>query len=229
MNTDLINKGIEEIFAGDKRRLDEVLGGQGWRYFAAAICIFPLTLFKVFHFLHANQHLFIKPKMLKQQHVEDSKGIGLSSFKLKQYSNYIFTSGLEDYNNEAVPSQPVESEVVEYVPSKLEAVQSLQALFDNNVRLTGSVLKVTHHKVSDEALLEGAETGMMNAKYMTQRVTFGNETNKTLKTVFPLLKLRNLKGSTDTYFVFENDEVFELERKLRNTFMKPVTIVLGRN
>ena len=65
-------------------------------------------------------------------------------------------------------------------------------------------------------------------KFLTQRITFGNDTNALLKTAFPLLKLRNLKNSSDTYFVFENDEVFKLEMKLRNTFMMPVTIMLRK-
>jgi hypothetical protein len=166
---------------------------------------------------------------MRQQKVEEMKGIGLSSSELKCYAKHAFKAGLDDYNSEAVQYiQPVESEQSKSVPSKLVAIQRLQGMFNNNLRLGGVVLKATNHKLSDNALLEGAETGIIKEKYLTQRVTFGNDINATLKTVFPSLKLSKLKGSEDTYFIFENDGVFELEMKLRETFMKPVTIILER-
>lgn len=217
----LISNGINQIFAGDKARLDEVLGGQGWRYIAGAICIFPLTLIKVVDFLFRNKHLYHTPKVTP---MEEMQGIGLSSLKLKKYARAIYTNNLEEVGDNVL----VETKSTDKKASKLNAVQALQSMFNNNLKLEGTVLKTIHHRVSSEDLLESADTGIMQGKFMTQRVSFGNDNNALLKTVFPLLKLRNLKGSSDTYFVFENDEVFELETKLRNTFMKPVTIVLKR-
>ena len=223
----LLYEGVGNIFREDKERLDEVLGGQGWRYFGAAICIFPLTILKVIYFLINNQHLFREPKIMRQQKVEEMKGIGLSNSDLKLYAKNVFRANLEDYNTEVIAKSNKSSAGYTQEP-KVNAVQRLQNTFNKNLRLGGIILRTTHHRLSDTALLEGAETGVIKEKYLTQRVTFGNEMNATLKTVFPSLKLRNLKGSTDTYFIFENDGVFELERKLRETFMQPVTITLEK-
>lgn len=226
-SSELIAEGINQIFIGDKNRLDEVLGGQGWRYIMGAICIFPLTLIKVVDFLFRNKHLYHEPKITPMEELE---GIGLSSKKLKQFARYTYVSQLEDYDRIYVSEDVVKERYsnINKEEQKVSALQTLRNMFEKNDRLEGTILRVTHHKVSDEDLLESAEIGMMKGKYLTQRVTFGNSNNMLLKTAFPLLKLRNLKGSTDTYFIFENDEVFELEMKLRNTFLKPVTIILKR-
>jgi hypothetical protein len=223
-NTQLIANGISQIFAGDKSRLDEVLGGQGWRYVAGAICIFPLTIIKVIDFLFRNKHLYHQPKITP---MEEMEGIGLSSMKLKRYARFIYASSLEEINNVSL-EDTLKTDLKEKEISKLSAVQVLQNMFNSNLKLEGTILKITRHKVNDEDMLESAETGVLKGKFLTQRITFGNDTNALLKTAFPLLKLRNLKNSSDTYFVFENDEVFELEMKLRNTFMVPVTIILRK-
>ena len=219
----LIANGIGQIFAGDKKRLDEVLGGQGWRYLAGAVCIFPLTLIKVIDFLFRNKHLYHTPKITP---MEEMQGVGLSSLKLKKYARAIYVNNLEEVGDN-VTVESTENSNKE--TSKLVAIQALQGMFNNNLKLEGSILNTTHHRVSDENLLESAETGVMKGKFITQRITFGYEVNSLLKKAFPLLKLRTLKGSNDTYFVFENDEVFEFEAKLRSTFMVPITVVLKRN
>ena len=220
----LIANGIEQIFAGDKARLDDVLGGQGWRYVAGAICIFPLTLIKVVDFLFRNKHLYHTPKVTP---MEEMQGVGLSSMKLKKQARSNYLHQLEEYDSVGVHS--LYNAPKEEKPNKTSAIQSLQCMFEHNLKLEGNTLKVTYHRVNNEDLLESAETGVMKGRFITQRISFGNDTNALLKIVFPLLKLRHLKGSNDTYFVFENDEVFELEAKLRNTFMSPITIVLRRN
>ena len=193
----LILRGIAQIILGDKKRLDEVLGGQGWRYLAGAICIFPITLIKIVDFCFRNPHLFYIRK-----HAELT-GIGLSNSELKQMSTLLFMHQLDAYESRNEP-EPVEKVEV----PKTSALSSLSAKFDNNLTLSGKVLRT-----------DGEE----------QRITFGNMRNSELKTVFPLLKLKKLKSSDDTYFVLTKDEVFELEAKLRVTFMKPVTIVLKRD
>ena len=223
-NTQLIANRISQIFAGDKSRLDEVLGGQGWRYVAGAICIFPLTIIKVIDFLFRNKHLYHQPKITP---MEEMEGIGLSSMKLNRYARFIYASSLEEINNVSL-EDTLKTDLKEKEISKLSAVQALQNMFNSNLKLEGTILKITRHKVNDEDMLESAETGVLKGKFLTQRITFGNDTNALLKTAFPLLQLRNLKNSSDTYFVFENDEVFELEMKLRNTFMVPVTIILRK-
>ena len=220
----LIEHGISQIFAGDKRRLDEVLGGQGWRYVAGALCIFPLTVLKVVDFLFRNKHLYHTPKITP---IEEMSGIGLSNNKLRDYARYVyFREQIQDYNDNIAPLNSEKEENKQ--KQKLNAVQSLQGMFRNNLKLEGTIIRTTHHRVSDESMLESAESGELRGKFITQRVTFGNEINMLLKTAFPLLKLKNLKGSYDTYFVFENDELFEFEIKLRNTFMVPVTILLKK-
>lgn len=193
----LILRGIAQIILGDKKRLDEVLGGQGWRYLAGAICIFPITLIKIVDFCFRNPHLFYIRK-----HAELT-GIGLSNSELKHLSTLLFMQQLDAYESRNEP-EPVEKVEV----PKTSALSSLSAKFDNNLTLSGKVLRT-----------DGEE----------QRITFGNMRNSELKTVFPLLTLKKLRSSDDTYFVLTKDGVFELEAKLRVTFMKPVTIVLKRS
>ena len=214
-SSQLIEQGIHQIFKGDKRRLDENLGGQGWRYVVAAILIFPLTLVKCVDFMLSNKHLFHKHKETPMEKVE---GIGLSMSSLKHNKHREFLENLEDYNIEAVKTKKGSNQ-------KYEALEYLRCLINKDLRIKGTVLKTTFPKVSGEELLEYNETGELSKPFIVQRVTFGNEINKVLKTIFPLLKHRKMKGQEETYIVFEGDEIFELERKLRDLFMKPVTIV----
>lgn len=228
--TQIITRGISQIFEDDKRRLDNALSGRGWRYLAGAICIFPLTLIKVVDYLFRNKHLYHEPKITP---MEEMDGIGLSSARIKQYARYIHFEQLEGYQGVFL-NVDVIKEREEYNPrtslelKKASAAQTLRESFTKNEKLEGTLLRVTHHRVNDADLLESAESGVLKGKYLTQRVTFGNENNALLKALFPLLNLRKLKNSTDTYFVFENDEVFELQTKLRDTFLRPVTIILRR-
>ena len=214
----LIYQGIGQIFRGDKRKLDEVLGGQGWRYVAGALCLLPLTLTKIIDYLFRNKHLFHKAK---ERSIKDLKGVGLSSPEFKKYAQWLYTKGLEDYSHVSV-DVPHQNE------TKLDSINFLKNLFNSNLKLTGTLLKTINHRISDKDLLEGATTGEVKTKYLTQKVTFGNEINKHIHTVFPLIKLGKLKGNSDTFLIFENDGLFELERKLRDLFMIPVTITVRK-
>ena len=212
-SSQLIGQGIHQIFLGDKRKLDKNLGGQGWRYVVAGILIFPLTLIKCIDFMLSNKHLF---HVHKEIPMEKREGVGLSMSNLKRARRNDFVESLEDYNVEALQ--------VKSSNQKYEALNYLRYLLNKDLKLKGTVLKTTFPKVTGEELLEYNETGEFSKPFIIQRVTFGNEINKALKTIFPLLRHRKMKGHEKTYIVFEGDEIFELERKLREVFMKPVTI-----
>lgn len=227
-NTDLIQRGIEGIFIGDKNALDKALKGQGWRYVAAAICIFPLTLIKVIDFLFRNKHLFHR---VKETPIENRHGIGLSMDELKNSARTIYVrEHIESSNDEVWRAKPVENnkKKISEREAKLSAISYLTAIFEKNVRLEGTILRTVHHRVSDKDLLESAQTGTFKSKFLSTKVTFGNDINASLKVLFPLLRVRKVRGSNTTFIDFENDEAFELEQKLRNTFMKPITIILKR-
>ena len=194
-SAELIKRGISQIFIGDKKRLDEVLGGQGWRYIAGAILIFPLTLIKVVDFFIRNKHLTYHAKPIVES------GIGLSTESMKKAREVHFLEQLEDYDRIYLPNPTPQQS------AKESALQALRIRFEADLKFGGKLLSAN-----------GTE----------QRVTFGNTFNAELKTIFPALKLMKLKSSEQTYFVFEKDEVLQLEAKLRNTFMKPVTIMLKR-
>ena len=100
-----------------------------------------------------------------------------------------------------------------------------QIMSNGNI-VKGSILCTTFPKVTGEDLLRYNNTGDMGKPFIIQRVTFGNDVNKALKVIFPELKNRKMKGQQDTYLVFEGNEVFTLEQKLRDLFMCPVTINL---
>ena len=212
----LIEQGIHQIFLGDKEKLDRTLGGQGWRYVVAAILIFPLTLIKCLDFILSNKHLYHTPKI---RPMEERSGVGLSmkEFKRSKYSSFV--NNLEDYNAEALHRKENK------VESKQVAISYLNGIIGNDLKIKGTVLKTTFPKVTGEELLEYNETGDFSKPFIIQRITFGNEINKALKTIFPLLKHRKMKGQEETYIVFEGDEIYQLEAKLRTLFMKPITIV----
>ena len=222
-STDLILNGIGNIFKGDKSKLDKTLGGQGWRYFAAGLCIFPLTLIKVAVFLFESKHLF----HVHREHItpiEEVKGVGLSMRQLKREAEMVYLSKMKSYNWEAYEKMSEFDEKYTKEDIKEKALLELQSTFNNNLYLKGEIIRITRNRVKDKDLLESVETGKLTTAFITQRVTFGEEMNKLLKIVIPSLKHKKLKGTDTTYIVFENDELFELEQKLRNLFMVPVTV-----
>ena len=217
-SSQLIGQGIYQIFLGDKKKLDNNLKGQGWRYVVAAIIIFPLTLIKCIDFMLSNKHLF---HVHREVPMEKREGVGLSMSNLKRARRSEFVESLEDYNVEALQ--------IKSSNQKYEALDYIRCLTNRDLKLKGTVLKTTFPKVTGEELLGYNETGEFSKPFIVQRVTFGNEINKALKTIFPLLRHRKMKGQEETYIVFEGDELFELERKLRDLFMKPVTIITKKS
>ena len=220
----LIYNGIGQIFEGDKRKLDNALKGQGWRYFAAGLCIFPLTLIKVAVFLFESKHLFHRHKEVNCRPFTESEGLGLSMRQLKREAEMVYLSKMKSYNWEVYEKMSKFDEKYTKEDIKEKALLELQSTFNNNLYLKGEIIRITRNRVKDKDLLESAETGKLTTAFITQRVTFGEEMNKLLKIVIPSLKHRKLKGTDTTYIVFENDELFELEQKLRNLFMVPVTV-----
>lgn len=184
---------VSQIFAGDKRRLDEVLGGQGWRYVLGAILIFPLTLIKVVDFLIKYKFLLrCSDSALTPEDKELAKKRVEMVTQLEDYAN-LYPEARQDH-------------------AKITAIQRLQSKFSQDLMLKGKMIRVEH-----------------TTDGVVQRITFGNNVNAELKSTFPLLKLKKLKGEDITYFVFEGNELFQLEAKLRTTFMRPVTITVKKN
>ena len=220
----LIYNGIGQIFEGDKRKLDNALKGQGWRYFVAGLCILPITLLKVIVFMFENKHLFHRHKEVNCRPFTESEGLGLSMRQLKREAEMVYLSKMKSYNWEAYEKMSEFDEKYTKEDIKEKALLELQNIFNNNLYLKGEIIRITRNRVKDKDLLKSAETGKLTTAFITQRVTFGEEMNKLLKIVIPSLKHRKLKGTDTTYIVFENDELFELEQKLRNLFMVPVTV-----
>ena len=214
---DFVVNEVERIFEVDKERLDNALAGTGLAYFLAAICIFPLTCFKAAYTILRNP---VYRDLSREIPIEERAGIGLSMSFIKDASIDTFYEQLDTCETEGCPSRET--------TQQQEAFVNLRYIFESDLKLRGTILNTRHHKLTDEELLEGAQTGCVKAKYITQKITFGNELNKVLKRAFPYLKHCKIRGGSDTYIVFENDGVFELERKLREVFMEPVTIVLKK-
>ena len=224
----IIKQNTKRILAEDKARIDEVLSGQGWRYFVAALLIFPLSLIKVFDFILNSPHLWRDYASENQdtEHKRLEGAVGLSAYKFNDkrviYNEY--RDSLEDYNKEAVRTiysrdivtnneAVYEHAMTESRLDKATVIQQLQEIFEKDERLEGVNLRTKY---------------LDNGKIESRRVTFGNKMNSMLKALFPSLKLLNLKGSTDTYLLFEGGSMFDFEQRLRNTFLKPVTIMLKR-
>ncbi len=212
----ILKDNVHRIFAEDKARLDEVLSGQGWRYIVGAILIFPLTLIKAIDFIFNSPHLWRDYASENQdtEHKRLEGAVGLSAYRFNDkratYNDYRDT--LESYNKDAVVRKET-TPMQEVRLDRATVIEKLQEVFSKDVKLIGTTLRT---KYTDEGKME------------SRRVTFGNKMNSMLKALFPTLTVLNLKGSTDTYLLFEGDSMFELEQKLRNTFLKPVTIMLKR-
>lgn len=212
----IMKKQISRIFAEDKAKLDEVLSGQGWRYVVAAILIFPLTIIKAIDFLISSPHLWrdYAGENEEAEHKRLQNAVGLSAYRVNdrriKYNEYRDT--LEEYNKDSV-IRPQETPLQEFRLNKATIINKLQQKFNEDVKLEGISLRIKYTK-------EG--------KIESRRVTFGNKLNSMLKSLFPSLKVCNLKGSKETYILFEGEDMFQFEQKLRNTFLKPVTIVLKR-
>ena len=211
----ILKQNVHRIFAEDKAKLDEVLSGQGWRYIMGAILIFPLTLIKAIDFILNSPHLWRDYASENQdtEHKRLEGAIGLSAYRFNNqraiYNEYRDT--LTSYNRDAVVRNTTPLQEVRL--DKATVIEKLQDIFSKDVKLQGTALRT---KYTDEGKVE------------SRRVTFGNSMNSMLKALFPTLTILNLKGSTDTYLLLEGDSMFELEQKLRNTFMKPITIMLKR-
>ncbi len=211
----ILKQNVRRIFAEDKAKLDEVLSGQGWRYVMGAILIFPLTLIKAIDFILNSPHLWRDYASENQdtEHKRLEGAVGLSAYRFNNqratYNEYRDT--LKSYNRDAVVRSTTPLQEVRL--DKATVIEKLQEIFSKDVKLQGTALRT---KYTDEGKIE------------SRRVTFGNNMNSMLKALFPTLTILNLKGSTDTYLLLEGDSMFELEQKLRNTFMKPITIMLKR-
>lgn len=213
----IMKKQISRIFAEDKAKLDEVLSGQGWRYIVAAILIFPLTIIKAIDFLISSPHLWrdYAGENEEAEHKRLQNAVGLSAYRAnsKRAKYNEFRDTLDEYNKDAVVRPNQETLIQEFRLNKATIINKLQQKFDKDERLEGISIRV---KYTSEGKIE------------SRRVTFGNELNSMLKSLFPSLKVCNLKGSKETYILFEGDSMFQFEQKLRNTFLKPITIVLKK-
>ena len=148
-------------------------------------------------------------------------------FTEDQYERMSILETLEGYN------KPVSDSVTNIKKDKTLQQLSLtylrKQLVANGNILKGSIIRTSFPKITGEELLNYTTTGDFKKPFIVQRVTFGNDINKALKVIFPEVKNRKVRGQSDTYIVFEGDEVFTLEQKLREVFMCPVTINLRGN
>lgn len=206
----ILKEQVGKIFAQDKKKLDEVLGGQGWRYLLGAILIFPLTLIKVFDFIFSSPHLWrdyvSENEDRKQQRLRSSIGLCEYNFNNKRAQYNEYRDNLTEYNKEAVRQKNIEYK-------KSEVLKRLQQRFDREPKLEGISIKVNY-----------TNSGSIES----QRITFGNEINSMFKVLFPSLKLLSMKGSKNTYLLLEKESLFDFEQKLRGIFLVPVTIILKR-
>lgn len=122
-------------------------------------------------------------------------------------------------------------EVFKIPESKTKKEDALILLRDKlrkeNWKLTGTILHSEFNpRISSEDLLLLSQNEQIGKPYITERVTFGNEINTLLKIINPNIKHRKLRGSSDTYIVFNDNERFDLAKELKEIFMKEVKIDL---
>ena len=144
----LIYNGIGQIFEGDKRKLDNALKGQGWRYFVAGLCILPVTLLKVIVFMFENKHLFHKHKEVNCRPFTESEGLGLSMRQLKREAEMVYLSKMKSYNWEAYEKMSEFDEKYTKEDIKEKALLELQNIFNNNLYLKGEIIRITRNFIT---------------------------------------------------------------------------------
>ena len=229
--TDILLDQMSLTVKDDKNRLDSYLGDQeSWRYLLGAICVLPITIIKLIGGIFSTSTWCFKPTIAEKERT----GIGLSTSDLKKYAKYEVVRNLDGhYNTEVVSanSSPLmKNPVMEELTPVQQAATMLRSYIKlNSYKLKGEILKTTYPRIKGEELLKFNETGSIDKPFIVQRVTFGNDINNALKLVLcKQIKQRKIKGMEDTYIVFENDEVLELERALSELFMEDISIVLKR-
>lgn len=99
-------------------------------------------------------------------------------------------------------------------------------LYMNEMILTGNILKVTNHRVSDLDFIESMRTGKIIKPFSTTEITFGSDINTLLKEVFPdYITLKKKKGTKETYITTESDDYGFLEEKLKNLYQEPIRVI----
>ena len=95
----------------------------------------------------------------------------------------------------------------------------------NNNVLIGTIISTKFPKISEEELVSYVNTGEHSKPFMIQRITFGNELNKAIKILFnSSVKHRKIKNENNTYLVFEDETVIDLEKRMQDLFMTDVKI-----
>ena len=220
--TDILADNLKYVVQDDKRALDNYLGGCGWAYILGAVCVIPITILKLIKcFFSTSTWCFKTPYKEK-----NNKGIGLSS---KVFTDIrrgrTLVSLNHNYNEEILldSEKELNTEI-----NELTALRNY--LIKSNFKLHGTVLRTDFPKIKGEELLYYTQSGELISKaFITMRVTFGNDINSLLKSIFKnKVKVRKMRNKEETYIVFNNSEVVELEKELKSIFLEDVTIKLNR-
>lgn len=120
----------------------------------------------------------------------------------------------------------LEKRTISIKETKQNALNLLRKkLTENNNVLKGTILSTKFPKISEEELVAHVSTGKQIKPLMVQRITFGNDINKAIKILFnSSVKHRKIRNEENTYLVFENETVVDLEKRMQDLFMTDIKI-----
>ena len=193
------------------QKYEEIGGDQPLTYLIVAICVFFVCLFYSIPYIFENlvigrrtNAIYASPEELAQRR-----------FRINAINNGV-------YYNAGV----MEKRTVSIKEAKQEALNTLRTqLAQNNNVLTGIIISTKFPKISEEELVSYVNTGEHSKPFMVQRITFGNELNKAIKILFnSSVKHRKIKNENNTYLVFEDETVIDLEKRMQDLFMTDIKI-----
>ena len=222
---DILATEVKMTVKDDVDTLNAYLKGCGWAYWCAAICCLPITIIKLIRNIFRTSTWAFKTPIKEK----NNTGIGLSSRVFKTERNSEILEQTDGNYNFVLSRNEAEKAKKTNKPNLQEACSSLRSyLLQNNNKLKGTILHTTFPKITGEELLQYTEDGgIMSKSFMVQRITFGNEINALLKLLFKV-SCRKMRGQNMTYVVLKDNEILELEQRLRDMFMAEITISLRK-
>lgn len=202
LRTELWGKTFDRL----NRKYEEVGGDQPFMYLFVALCLTIMCI--IFTFPYIAKYIVIGKK---KEIVYSPEEIAKRDFRGKMQQ-----AGVK--HNEGTYS----TRTINIQEEKQLALGVLrEQLNTNNLTLEGTILETKFPKINDEELLSFVTTGKETTKpFMVQRITFGNKLNKAIKILFSgSVKHRKIKGEEDTYLVFDDSTVVDLEKRVQNLFM----------
>ena len=203
----------ERSFSIINNKYEETGADQPFKYFIISLCMTIVCIFYSIPYILQNiaigkkdMSIYASPDELAQRRIRmASLDYGIN------------------YDDKAIT--PTKLNIQEKKQNALNILR--EELAKNNNILVGHIIDTRFPSMSEEELLTYINTGKRKKPLMVQRITFGNNLNQAIKVLFShSVKHRKIKNESNTYLVFEEETVVDLEKRIQDLFMVNVKIKL---